>query len=201
MKKMVLQFIAVLSLVFLSGCGSRIPFVEKKVSNENALVYIYVSNNIGIEENIVDDIFNIKINDKAYKQKIKMGEYLPFEMKPSSTKFSIIRASIEEKSLTLKLEASKIYYLRVDTNLDNGEFSFTNVSNLVASKEIVDMGLAGSNKVEESSILTEVIEPKKEEKVVEKSKSDEIRDAYKLKADGLITQEEYDKLKSQILAR
>ena len=127
-----------------------------------------------------------------------MNEYLPFYMKTNKTNISVVRASIEKESLDLKLNAGEIYYLRVDTNLDFNRFEFTQIENKIASKEIQKTGLAGSVAVEENEIVTEVIDSSQTQG---SSKSDEIKKAYKLKVDGILTQEEYQELKTEILAK
>lgn len=204
MKNGLFKLILVSMVLLFTACGSKVPFIEKEVSKENALVYIYVSKDIGDQEFTTDSSYKIRINEKSYKQQVKMGEYLPFEMKVNKTKFSIVRAALEEKVLSLNLKASQTYYLRVNTNLEDNEFSFTKISNDVGSKEIMKMGLAGSTAVDIDSIITEMVGSvvKNEEKVLPtKSKIDEINDAHKLKQDGLITEDEYKKLKTDILAK
>jgi len=200
MKKKLLNLTLLVTLLLLTACGSRIPFIEKQISDDLALVYIYVSDDTGTEETISDSPFTIRINNKNTKTKIKMNEYLPFYMKTNKTKISIVRASIEEESLELNLNAGKIYYLRVDTNLDFNRFSLTQIDNKIASKEIQKTGLAGSFAVEEDKIVTEVVDSiDNNSKNI--SKTDEIKKAYKLMIDGILTQKEYSKLKAEILAR
>ena len=198
MQKISLQLTLFVALLFFSACGSRVPFVEKQISDDLALVYIYVSNDIGTTDTIIDSPFTIRINNKDIKTKIKMNEYLPFYMKTNRTNISVVRDLIEKESLELKLNAGEVYYLRVDTNLDSNSFSFTQIDSKIASKEIQKTGLAGSTAVEEDGIVTEVVDSSQTSSV---SKSDEITKAYKLKVDGILTEKEYQKLKTEILAR
>jgi len=201
MKKLIFK-ITVLSLALLfASCGSRVPFVEKEVTNDSALLYIYASKNLGDTEETSDPLYTLKLNNKRLEQKIRMNEYVVYYIKPSSVKLSAIRASIEEHSVTLELKAGQTYYLRVDGNLDNDNFSLTQVENSIALKEIKKTGLAGSTDIEEESIVTEIITDKNDQQKHAPSKSDEIKEAYKMKVNGLITQEEYNKLKTEILAK
>lgn len=200
MKNIFYKSIVLMIMILFTACGSRIPFVAKELPKNNALVYIYVSDDIGSGDTTTDSLYAIRINSKNIKQKIKMNEYLVFEMKPKNTSISVVRNSIEEHKLELNLKASNIYYLRVDTNLDNDAFSFTQIDNRIASKEIAKTGLAGSTAVEEDTIITEVINNSLSN-TKKLSKPDEIRAAYKLKVDGLITELEYKKLKTEILSK
>ena len=199
--KTTLKILTILFItLFIGGCGTRIPFTEKTISKENALVYIYVSNDLGTNESISDSYYKIKINSKNLKQKIRMNEYMAFEMKPNNTTISVIRAAIEEKTIVLDLKSGNIYYIRLDTNLDNDAFSLTQIDSKIASKEIQKTGLAGSIAVDENEIISEVVDSEKN-KIKNLSKSDEIKKAYKLKTDGILSEKEYSKLKAEILAK
>ncbi len=198
MKNISYKLTILVIIVFFTACTTRVPFIEKEISKANALVYIYVSDDIGTDETITNSLFTIRINSKNIQQKIRMNEYLAFEIKPNNSYISIVRAAIEEKKIELNLEAGKIYYLRVDTNLDNDAFAFSQIDNLIASKEIKKTGLAGSVAIDENSILTEIIEDKEPQN---NSKIDEIEKAYKLKEKGIISLVEFEKLKAEILAK
>jgi len=199
--KTTLKILTILFItLFIDGCGTRTPFTEKTISKENALVYIYVSDDIGENESISDSYYKIQINSKNLKQKIRMNEYLAFEMKPNNIKISVTRAAIEEKTITLDLKSGNIYYIRLDTNLDNDAFTLTQIDPKIASKEIQKTGLAGSVAINKNEIITEIIDSGKNE-TNNLSKSDEIKKAYKLKTDGILSEKEYSKLKAEILAK
>lgn len=198
MKNRLLQFTFLLALLLFTACGSRVPFIEKQVSEDLALVYIYVSNDMGTNDSIVDSPFTIRINNKNIDNKIRMNEYLSFYMKANKTEVTIVRDSIEKQALEIDLDAGNTYYLRVDSNLDSNRFLFTQIDSKIASQEIKKTGLAGSKAVDENNIITEVVDSMQNNNL---SKSDEIKKAYKLKVDGLITQKEYQKLKTEILSK
>ena len=206
MKNTLLISLILAITILFTACGTRVPFVQKEIAQKNAMVYIYVSDEIGNDDEISDPSYMIRINGKTTDERIKIKEYVVYELKANETKIAIVRGAVEEQSLKLDLKAANEYYLRVDGNLDGGGFSFTKMSKVDALPEISKTGLAGSTVVNESLIVTEIVNPESEDKQngtksENLSKVDEIKEAYKLKDNGLITQEEYEKLKAEIIAK
>ena len=204
MRKIFLVLAVLFGVMALSGCGKRVAFTKAKFSPTNSLVYVYVSNNLGDGEDIDNPLFKIKINDKTYSQRVRMGEYLAFEMLSKPVIISAVRGDIEEQSVKLNLQKGRVYYLRVDPNLDNGAFSIKEIPASIASKEIASTGLAGSNAVDKTRVITAIVGDKstKDDVIVtSKSKEDRIKEAYQMKKDGLIDDAEYKKLKLDILSK
>ncbi len=96
------------------------------------------------------------------------------------------------------LKASKTYYLKIEDNLENNGFNFIEVDENQGLREISKTGLSGSVAIEENSIVTEIVEKKENSKF---SKIDEIKKAHKLKEQGILTLEEFEKLKKEILTK
>lgn len=193
-------------LLLITGCASKVPFQETLPLENAAVAYIYMPNYSELVESGSSKNFTIRINDKSVEGRIKSNEYMKLDLKPQKIKFTAIRDSIEEKSVTLDLNAGDSYYLRIRDNLQNGAFSFENISKDVAKVEITKTGLAGSVLEDVNNALTELVgtsEPKKEEvktKTVT-SKIDELEKAHKLKEKGILTEEEFKTLKSQIISK
>lgn len=182
-------------LLLISGCGTKVPYKTQEPLDNTSLVYIYVTSTNGFGENITTSTYQVHINNKKIKQQIKEDEYIAFNLKPNTTSFSITRAQIEERTLKLHLENRKIYYLRVKTDIDDGGFEFEEVKNSIGMQEIVKTTLAGATLENKDAKLTELVEPKKTDKI------DEIKKAHELKEQGIITKEEFEKLKKEILAK
>ena len=203
--KIILTLLLSLTLFLISACGTRVPFVAKKPLSDAALVYIYITNEIASDESSTSDpYYLVRINNKRVDGKIRSGEYMSFDLKPQAIKISTTRDALVEHTLNLELKSGETYYLKVRGNLDNDAFEFIKVSSEIGLKEIIKTGLAGSTAVEEDSIITAFVssdEDKEVETSQKLSKSDEIKKAYKMKAEGMITQEEYEKLKAEILAK
>ena len=212
MKKIKVFIMLMISLSII-GCGSKVPFKEETPLKDAALVYVYMPEYGELVESSSSQNYTIRINDKRVEQKIKSNEYISFNLKPEQIKFSAIRAYIEEKAITLDLKAGEVYYLRIRDSLANGGFSFENVSNAVGTKEIVKTELAGSLLEDVDSVINELVDvsgPAKEEVIIKpksssssssSSKLDELEKAYKMKEKGILTEDEFKTLKSQIISK
>ncbi len=191
-----------LALLLITACGKRVPFAAQEPLQNAALVYLYVSQDVGSDEEALDSYYKVRINNKKVDGKVRSGEYMVFNLKPNATTISVTRGAIIEQALKLQLQAGETYYLKVRGNLENDAFKFIEVSNSVGLNEIAKTGLAGSMAVEEDSIITEFVgsnEEKDAESSHQLSKTDEIEKAYKLKERGIISDEEFQALKTNIL--
>ena len=189
--------ILILSLSFF-GCGAKVPFKEQKPLDNSALVYVYATQNqdsgsygryflqidgVGIDVTLVENEYTY-INLKAHKK----------------VKVSATRSALITKNISLDTKANDIYYLRINT-LQEGSFEFENVDEKTALKEIKNTTLHGEVLEETISALISD-EPKEESSEVtdaDSSKLEKIKEANKLKEDGIISQEEFEKLKADIL--
>lgn len=205
MKKIKIVVMAVV-LLFVTGCANKIPFKSSLPLENASLVYIYLPNYSETVEDISNQNYRVRINDKSVEGRIKSNEYMAFNLKPQTIKFSATRANIEEKIANLDLKVGGVYYLRIRDNLQDGSFSFEPVSKEIGEKEIVKTELSGSVLEDKKKILTELVgipEVKKEETKTQISISttDELEKAYGLKEKGIITDEEFKALKSKIISK
>ncbi len=207
------------ALLLLGACGNKTPYSAQKPVENAALVYVYADSAVSTGEGIRSAYFNIRINNKRYLQRIRSGEYMAFDLKPEAMSISATRAQIEEQVVNLDLKAGQIYYLKIRDNLDGGRFEFEQVNEEIAVKEIVKTGLAGSSEESRNNIITEFVNSKEDKKedanikaesaaVVQPiadinapSKSDEIEKAHKLKEKGILSEEEFKTLKTEILTK
>jgi len=219
-------------LLIVTACGTRIPFKEKAPLENAALVYVYVKENITSDDDLSTSNYKIRINNKQTEGRLNSKEYMVFNVKPQTIDFSATRTQIEEKIITLNLQAGEIYYLRIIGNLDGGTFEMNKVSISVGRDEIKDTGLSGSTAIDADNLLTELIGEDKDEAVVVQesptkakqaspivqqqsyvpvkpasksvssmSKLDEIQQAYKLKEQGILTDEEFKTMKTKIISK
>lgn len=203
-------------LLFITGCGTRVPFKKQEPLENAALVYVYVTPDGEFES---DPQYKIRINNKRVDGYVRKDEYMILNLKPSKNlTISATKAQIEERSVKLSVQAGQTYYLKVQGGLGGGDFAFVNAGTSVGSKEITKMGLAGSvAEGDDNSFISELIssssdkQPSQEvqaPKVIQKtiiqkaaSKPDELEKAYNLKQKGIITDAEFNKLKAEILAK
>jgi uncharacterized protein DUF2846 len=218
-----------LILLLLTGCGNRTPFKAQEPLENAALVYIYTTTSVTSDENTNESDYSIRINNKPVMQRIKSGEYMVFNLKPQPMTISTTKKQIDEKVLNLDLKTGQIYYLKIKDDLDDGSFAFHKVENSIGSKEIAKTGLAGSSEESQENIITEFVNPKETESVEVKptvapatavvpvvvpqasapapaasaaapvSKTDEIMKAYEMKEKGIVSDEEFKALKTNIL--
>jgi hypothetical protein len=215
----------VVSLLF-TGCGNKVSFKAQEPLENAALVYVYVTQNVGTEESMRSSDYSIRINNKRYLERIRGGEFISFNLKPQAMTISATRAQIEEKVLDMDLKAGQIYYLKVRDNLDGGKFDFEMVDNAQGSKEIAKTGLAGSSVESPENIITEFVtgskSAKEEDMMVAQptqahkapqpvvytapkaqpsSKMEDVQKAFKLKEQGILSDAEFQKLKTEILSK
>lgn len=211
--------VLLLSMIMLlvAACGNKTPFKAQEPLENAALVYIYVTTQISADDGSSESDYNIRINNKPYMQRINKGEYIVLNLKPQAMTISATKKQIQEKVLNLDLESGQIYYLKIKDDLTGGSFEFIKMKNSIASKEISKTGLAGSSEESRENIITEFVNPKETESVEVKavapvavpqtstpvtthmSKTNEIMKAYGLKEKGIISDEEFKALKTNIL--
>ena len=202
MNRLLLKLTLLFLAITFTSC-SKTPFAEQNPESDKALVYVYVAEDDSINETYRKPSYKITINGIRSKDSIGIGEYIVFNLKPISLIATATRSDIEIQKLNLELEAGKAYFLRVRSFSDDfGKFKFELVDNKTALNEIKDTTLATEvDKKEEfiNSIGQDDDTPKKSSENI--SKIDEIKKAHMLKKDGIITDEEFNKLKAEILAK
>ena len=205
MKKLLLAISLSLIGVFFGACG-KIPFEKREVSANLALVYVYVAADVGV--NVTNRIsrYGVAIDSTNVKGDIGEGEYKFYNVKPGKLSVSASRAEIEKQEILLSLEAGKTYFLRIRSHSDDfAKFEIANVNSREAYLELKDSTLAGSY-AKVQTVVSKIVEDQKKESVVVKkivtsSKTTQLKDAYELKKQGAISDEEFNQLKSEILAR
>lgn len=201
MKKIV-PILSIIFLLFLSGCGTKVPYKVQEPLKEASLVYVYVTSINNFGENLSESSYQIRINNKKTTKKIMNNEYIAFNLKTGDITISVTRTQIEERSIKLHLEAGKTYYLRIKTDIDDGGFEFEEVKKSVGIQEIVKTNLAGATQEDNNSTKSPLIQTEtQDEKKDTLSKTDEIKKAYELKNQGIISNEEFEALKKEILAK
>jgi hypothetical protein len=193
-----------LTLLF-SGCA-KIPFSEQEPLQDAALVYLYVDYDNGTNDNSRNPAYKISIDGKPLEGYVGIYEYLYLNLKPQVVEITATRQSIEKQSITLDLEAGETYYLKVQSFSDDfAKFSIKEVPESVAMKTLPDTKLANEYAKEDEDVIEALIEPlhdKEQAEVVAPattSKTDEIQKAYEMKEQGVLSQEEFEKLKAEIL--
>jgi len=205
--------ILLIALLFISGCGNKLAFKPQETLEKGSLVYIYVPIRVSSDDSSNASDYMLRINNKLYKRRIEQGEYIALKLKPNQTKISATKMEIQEKVLDLNLMPSKIYYLKITDDMSDGDFMFEIVSSEKGLKEISKTGLAGSNEESPENVITEFFDSEddnssdikvnedasSEREVKITSKLQELQNAAELKEKGLLTDEEFNKLKAEIL--
>ena len=204
------------TLFIFTACGSKIPFSKQEPLLDSALVYVYFPANISDDENSNESDYNILFNGRRVMERISSSEYMAFNVKPELVEVSVVRKQIEEKSISLDLKVGQIYYLKIEDNLAGNNFDFVRVNKRDAYPELMKTGLAGSSVENEDNIINIFTddEPEKEESAVvapavsqaesvakTSSKMDEVQKAYDMKEKGMLSEEEFNSLKADILAK
>lgn len=196
-----------------TACG-KIPFEKQKPMSSAALVYVYITIDSGINDTNRMPDYVVGINGKNTEGSIEYGTYKYFNLKPGQVTISATRSDVEKQEIELTLDAGKTYYLRVKSFSDDfAKFEITRVNSNEAYPELKDTTLA--DKFEKSeNMISELISSSSDEPEVLKekavevkeasqstSKMDEIQKAYDMKEKGMLSEAEFNALKSEILAK
>lgn len=213
MKKILVLSLLLLIGIIFSACGSKSPYVEQKPLEGAALVYVYVASQ-NVTDSIKEHAYKIKVNGKNVEGYVKADEYIALDLKPGNVEVSAIRADVEAQSVSLTLNAGDVHYLKIKSYSDAfAKFDILKAQDVVAKKEIVKTVDARSKNIIEKEIEdTASVFADKQESVKEQnvqntavrqslSKTDELEKAYSLKEKGIITEEEFKTLKSQIISK
>jgi len=196
MKKILLA-LTMISLFFVA-CSKQ-PFIEKKPENSAALVYVYVVADNGINDTNRMPCYTVLLGEEQMDGCMEVGDYMEFDVKPGKINFNISRANIEIQSVELNLAANETKYLRVQSYSDDfNKFKVVDRDQDVALKELSRTSLVGSY-LKKDTGPSKLVIPKEEKKSF--SKSDELEKAHALKEKGILSNEEFNKLKSEILAK
>ncbi|MBU1927649.1 hypothetical protein KKG77_01475 [bacterium] len=208
MKKILLVLTSIILSMLFMAC-SKVAF-EKQPPKENAaLVYVYVVADSGVNDTNRVSLYKVGINGKKTEGYLKVAEYKAYDLKPGMITISAYRGDLEEQKINMDLAAGKTYYLRVKSFADDfAKFEITRVNSSVAHEELAHTTLAGEY-VKEDNIISELITPKQEtatpvatqQVVYTKSKTEELQNAAALKQQGILTDDEFNKLKAEILSK
>jgi len=211
MKKIVYTITTFILLVLITGC-STVPFRYTVPSSNTATIYTYVDMPSSINENESDPCYKIEINDKSLKECMKIDEFMEFRnLKPQTITIAAIRDDIDKKKMNLILKAGETYFLKVQTQSQIiGQFEFTHVKKDEALKSISSMKMANPPETEEDGLFDffasedkneTAIKEDVKESVTASSKMDEIQKANDMREQGIISDDEFKKLKAEILAK
>jgi len=196
MKKTLNLFILFITTVLIVGCAKS-PFKAQKPFSNSALVYVYVMPDVGINDTNRNAKYAVYLNDKSMEDEIEILEYMSLNVKPEILDIKVVRGNLEAKKMSLDLKSGKTYYLKIQSFSDGfGKYSFKEVKQEEALKDLYQTtNVLKEKKQSVKEVL--VIDKNKEE--LKKSKTQKIKEAYELKKDGIITDEEFQKLKAEIL--
>jgi len=184
--------------LLLTGCAKQ-PFQEKTPEPKAALVYTYVVEDDSVNDTDRHPCYKVHLGEEYTNDCMNVGEYMAFDVKPGKVDFNIARANIEIQTVSFDLLAGETKYLRIQSFSDDfAKFNVVDTEASMALKELNHTTLVGSY-VKKDTGPSKLIAPKEASKVV--SKSDELEKAYNLKEKGILSQEEFNKLKSEILGK
>ncbi len=229
MKTILLALLTILLSTLFISCA-KVPFTKSTVKQNAALVYVYaVRESDSIDVGTRMQVYKISINGKTTKGFVKGYEYTSYDLKAGAIIFTASRNDVEKQELKLDLVEGKTYYIRLNSiGEDWGKFDFKLVSETQALKEIQETTLAGAYKNDDSiisalipskedspktqntvnKISTQDIQTMIDTRVAKKvststtaTKLENIREAYEMQKQGLLTKEEFKTMKAEILAK
>ena len=210
-KTLLIITLLAISTIF-TACG-KIPFEKQKVMSEAALVYVYVTMDGGIDDTDRMPKYVVGINGKDTEGSVEYGTYKYFHLKPGQVMFSTTRSDIEKQQIEINLDAGKTYFLRIKSFSDDfAKFEIAKVNSSEAYSELKSNTLADKFEKSDNIISELIFSSSDEEKTVKEksveakttqstSKMDEIQKAYDMKEKGLLSEDEFNTLKAEILAK
>ena len=204
MKKNIILAILISISLFFTAC-SKTPFKKEEPLKGTALVYVYVMADNGINDTDRIPYYEVKINKKSTDGKIYPQEHLKYNLDADNVTISVVRNDVEKRTIDLNLKRGEIYYLRVVGFSDRFlGYNYEQIEPEIALQEIKDTAYAIR---EESEVLDILVTKDSETTKVkashlgksQKSKTQQIKDAYQLKQAGVINEAEFLKLKTEIL--
>jgi hypothetical protein len=191
------------TLTFIS-C-SKTPFVEEKPLDGTSLVYVYVMPDQSINDTYRYPTYKIFVNGQSLKGDVESLEFMKINLKPQKINLKVSRAGIEFKDLTVDFKAGNTYYFRIQSLSDDfGKYEFKQVDKNIAIEELYKTYSALDDKKTEV-LKSVVVSDEQDEEINDskpldsKSKTDKIKEAHQLKEDGVITEQEFEKLKAEII--
>ncbi|QFR50247.1 hypothetical protein FJR48_11105 [Sulfurimonas lithotrophica] len=189
------------------GCADKVPFKEQDPLENSALVYVYANKILQDNDAMNMGKYFLQINRIGIDKTLVENEYTAINLKASkNVQISATRSALITKDIDFSTESGKTYFFRINT-LPGGDFEFEEVDSTIGLKEIKKTKLSGS--ILEKKIESLIYDDDKEEKepikvapkveYVSKSKIEKIKEAHKLKEEGILTEEEFKKLKTEIL--
>ena len=212
MKKLLI-IIAILTFSTLFTACGKIPFVKQQPLENAALVYVYLDMDSGANDTDRMPNYVVGINGKDTEGSIEYGTYKYFNLKPGQITISATRSDVEKQDIELNLDAGKTYFLRVQSFSDDfAKFEIARVNSNEAYPELKDTTLADKFEKSENAISALISSSSDEPEVAKAkaveakasqstSKMDEIQKAYDMKAKGMLSEEEFNTLKAEILAK
>lgn len=209
--------------MLFSACGNKTAFKIQEPLDNAALVYVYAKVQLDSTGGTNRGEYALRINNKPVMQRVRDGEYMVLNLKPQAMTLSATKNQIQEVVLDLDLKKGETYYLKIVDNQEGTAFDFVKVKSSEAKTEIASTGLAGSSEESPENIITEFVNPKKSESMevvapvvvpvttqvpmakqtpmqtAPMSKTDEIMKAYEMKEKGILSDEEFKTLKTNIL--
>ena len=200
MSKTLQLLLSILLLSIFTSCASKVPFKKQEPLKGNALLYLYVPNQVTDAPEVdTDASYSVKIGNERIPTSLTDGEFIFFNIKPSNTTITIEKNAILKHKLTLSLKANHTYYLKISKTDEGDNFTLEKISSSIALPQINKTVLAGSRLISKDEINTNIIKDKK--KPAQASKVQEIEKVFELREKGIITQEEFQRLKEEILSK
>ena len=202
MNKIIKTIITISLSLMLFGCADKVPFKEQSTLDNSALVYVYAKVKTVNDDDSIAGEYSISVDSKRLDVRLVEGEYIPIDLKaPAKVNISATMGAIITKDITIDVRESNMYYIRAMVT-EGSNFNFEQVSSEVGLSEIQNTVLSGSS-VEDinEALAVDTTEEKGAAKAAHTggNKIQKIKDAHQLKVDGIITQDEFEKLKAEIL--
>ncbi|MBD3824866.1 MAG: SHOCT domain-containing protein [Epsilonproteobacteria bacterium] len=197
MKKLLSLLILGSVMLLGLGCATKTPFIEAKVSNDKATLYVYRKFN-GFD---MSSAYRLYINDKLVKDSLMGDGYMPFSVDAGKVNVRVYRDIINQHTLTLDAQAGRSYFIACESSADTGAFDMMLQSADIAGREITSTYYYTEAKKSEYFPSFEDSKEENNTKKETRSDSDEIQRLFEMKEKGIITEDEFATLKAKVLSK
>ena len=191
-RRFTLPLLVWLPLVLVS-CAQKQPFTSAQLSQESALVYLYRPSIHGHNT----PTYRLYVDNEKIPYILGGAEYAPVYLKAGKATFRAVANGILEQSVTLDLHNNTAYFIRTLPQED-GTFTMQPIAADQALNEISRTFLSGSELQIDADKKKLITHNAAQESP---SASDEIAKLYKMKEQGIITEEEFIRLKTKVIER
>jgi hypothetical protein len=184
--------------LFLTGCTDRAPYAKEIVAADQAVVYVY-RKYTGYD---MDSTYRLHVNDKLVKGVLNDKAYMHFALAPGEVTINAEKDIINQHSIKFVAKAGESYYVQMASTADTGAFDMKLMEYEEGSEAIKETVFHSPKDNIEDYFKDENEKAELKQKAAVStvpSSADEIERLYDMKEKGILTEDEFNTLKTKVI--